>query len=140
MIGCSLMTMIRTVKGQERSLFLTLQSFQIMKRLVLLKWICILILDIYAFLDYHFLCNVYSSWITGLALCIMSIIRIVYQELGISLYNFHCEAGGLPGLKAACRMNSKRSRNYLVVDGNWNWLWDKPAHLLWLSDFARNRF
>ena len=51
MIGCSLMTMIRTVKGQERSLFLTLQSFQIMKWLVLLKWICILILDIYAFLD-----------------------------------------------------------------------------------------
>ena len=73
-------------------------------------------------------------------LSIKFIIRIVYQELGIALYNFHCEAGGLPGQEAACRMNSKQSRNYLVVDGIWNWLWYKPAHLLWLSGFARNRF
>lgn len=39
------------VKGQEQSLYLTLQSFQIMKWLVLLKWICILIINAYAFLN-----------------------------------------------------------------------------------------
>ena len=84
MIGCSLMTMIRTMWKDEQRLYLTLQSFQIMKLLFFFFLIsnevaCFIEMDLYTY-----------SWclhVLGLALPMQCLLVLDYRIS--TLYNVH---------------------------------------------------